>query len=202
MLDYLCPECRHHFKQVLEYLEGLGLPYTINPYLVRGLDYYTKTVFEIRKSDDNLALCGGGRYDYLVEMLGGKPTPAVGGAAGVERLVELLKKNQKIEGPKSKVFIVAIGELAKQKALKYLEILRKANIQAGESFAHESLKAQLRQADKMGAHYVIIIGQKEALDNTVILRDMRASVQEIINGDTLVDALKKRFKNDIIKTIE
>jgi len=202
MLDYLCSECRNHFKTVLEYLEGMDLPYTINPYLVRGLDYYTKTVFEIRKTDDNLALCGGGRYDYLTEMLGGKPTPAVGGAAGVERLVEFLKKNKKIELTKSKIFIVAIGELAKQKALKYLEILRKAHMQASESFARESLKSQLQQADKIGAHYAIIIGQKEALDDTIILRDMRASVQEIINGSALVDELKKRFKNDIIKTID
>lgn len=202
MMDYLCPECRHHFKQVLEYLEALGLPYTINPYLVRGLDYYTKTVFEIRKNDDNLALCGGGRYDYLIEMLGGKSTPAVGGAAGVERLVEIVKKTLKPEtNHKPKVFLIAIGDLAKQKALQYMEIFRKAKIDAAESFAHESLKAQLRQADKSGVHYVIIIGQKEAIDGTVILRDMTASVQEVVDGNKIVDELKKRFKNDIIKTL-
>jgi len=91
-LIFFAPSVVNNFKQVLEYLEILGLPYNINHYLVRGLDYYTKTVFEIRLANDNLALCGGGRYDYLVEMLGGKPTPAVGGAAGIERLVEVLKR--------------------------------------------------------------------------------------------------------------
>jgi len=202
MIDYLCPECRNHFKQVLEYLESIGLPYSINHNLVRGLDYYTKTVFEIRKTDDNIALCGGGRYDYLVEMLGGKSTPAVGGAAGVERLVELIKKSQKIDfSIKPKVFLIAIGELPKQKSLKYLELLRKAKIYTAESFAHESLKAQLRQADKLEVRYVIIIGQKEALDDTVILRDMKASTQEVVSGEKIVEELKKRLKNDNINII-
>lgn len=202
MIDYLCSECRNHFKQVLEYLETIGLPYNINHNLVRGLDYYTKTVFEIRKADDNIALCGGGRYDYLIEMLGGKPTPAVGGAAGVERLVEIIEKNQKSETSfKPKVFLIAIGDLAKQKSLKYLEDLRRVKINTAESFAHESLKAQLRQADKFEVPYVIIIGQKESIDNTVILRDMKASTQEIINGEKLVEELKKRFKNDNINII-
>jgi len=202
MIDYLCAGCRNHFKQVLEYLEFLGLSYNINHYLVRGLDYYTKTVFEIRTVEDDLALCGGGRYDYLIEMLGGKATAAVGGAAGIERIVEILKKVQKFEPfGKTKVFLIAIGELAKQRALKYMEILRKSHIPTAESFAHESLKAQLRQADKLEAPYVIIIGQKEALDNTVILRDMKASVQEIIDSEKIVNELKKRFKNDNINNI-
>ncbi|MDD3614194.1 MAG: histidine--tRNA ligase [Candidatus Pacebacteria bacterium] len=203
MIDFLCPECRKHFKQILEYLEILGLPYNINHHLVRGLDYYTKTVFEIRLASDNLALCGGGRYDYLVEMLGGKSTPAVGGAAGIERLVEVLKKNNfKVENPyKPKVFLIAIGDLAKQRALKYLEALRKVKIPVAESFAHESLKAQLRQADKWEAPYVIIIGQKEALDNTIILRDMKASSQEVVESEKMIEELKKRFKNDNIENI-
>ncbi|HOM33464.1 MAG TPA: His/Gly/Thr/Pro-type tRNA ligase C-terminal domain-containing protein, partial [Candidatus Paceibacterota bacterium] len=99
---------------------------------------------------------------------------------------------------KPKVFLIAIGDLAKQQALKYLEILRKVKIPAAESFAHESLKAQLRQADKAEIPFVVIIGQKEAMDGTIILRDMKASTQEVIVGEKIVDELKKRFKNDNI----
>lgn len=197
MLDYLCRDCHNHFKALLEYLEELGLPYTINHSLVRGLDYYTKTVFEIRETKDNLALCGGGRYDYLAEILGGKPTPAVGGAAGIERLVEIIKNRQTNIDPiyKPKVFLISIGDLAKKKCLKIMESLRKINIVAAESFGKDSIKAQLRQADKMNIPFALILGQKEALDGTIIIRDMKCGMQEVINIEKLESELEKRLKN-------
>lgn len=200
MINYLCPACRNHFKQLMEYLEELGLPYEINHYLVRGLDYYNRTVFEIREVEDNLALAGGGRYDYLVEMLGGKPTPGVGGAGGVERLVEIMKKRnlppEKL--PEPKVLLALIGEAAKKKGLKLLEILRKAKIETAESFGRESLKAQMRYADKLNVPFVLILGQKEAFDETVIIRDMKSGLQEVIRWEKIVEELKKRLKNAIV----
>lgn len=197
MLDYLCRDCHNHFKSLLEYLEELGLPYVINHSLVRGLDYYTKTVFEIHETKDNLALCGGGRYDYLAEVLGGRATPAVGGAAGVERLVDILKSRQTSTDSiyKPKVFLISIGELSKKKCLKILETLRKLNIVAAESFGKDSIKAQLRQADKMNVPFALILGQKEALDGTIIIRDMKCGMQEVINIEKLESELDKRFKN-------
>lgn len=197
ILDYLCRECHNHFKSLLEYLEELKLPYNINNSLVRGLDYYTKTVFEIRETKDNLALCGGGRYDYLAEVLGGKSTPAVGGAAGVERLVEILKAKQPNAEPafKPKVFLIIIGDLAKKRGLSVLEMLRKANIPTAESFGRDSIKAQLRQADRMGTPFALILGQKEALDDTIIIKDMKAGMQEVINLEKVSVELEKRFKN-------
>jgi len=201
MIDYLCHDCRSHFKSLLEYLEELQLPYEINHRLVRGLDYYTKTVFEIRETDDNLALCGGGRYDYLVEILGGRPTPAVGAAVGVERLVEILKNKQTRvtdNSQKNRLFLIILGEQAKKKGLGLMETLRKANINVAESFGKDSLKAQLRQADKMNSPFVLIMGQKEAIDNTVIFRDMKSGVQELINIDNIGEELKKHIKNFIV----
>ena len=200
MLDYLCRECHNHFKTLLEYLEELSLPYAVNHSLVRGLDYYTKTVFEIKETTDNLALCGGGRYDYLVEILGGKHTPAVGAAAGVERLAEILKNKQaKPESVfKPKVFLVLIGEIAKKKGLKILEMFRKANIWLAESFGKDSIRAQLRQADRAGTPFALILGQKEAMDDTIILRDMKSGVQETIILEKIVEELKKRLKNVIV----
>lgn len=200
MLDYLCRDCHNHFKTLLEYLEELSLPYTINHTLVRGLDYYTKTVFEIRETTDNLALCGGGRYDYLTEILGGKHTPAVGAAAGIERLVDVLKKRQprRENNYKPKAFLVLIGDLAKKKGLSILEMFRKANIWIAESFGKDSVRSQLRQADRLAAPFALILGQKEAMDDTIILRDMKSGVQEVIGLNKITEELKKRFKNGIV----
>jgi histidyl-tRNA synthetase len=176
------------------------LPYAINHTLVRGLDYYTKTVFEIRETTDNLALCGGGRYDYLTEVLGGKHTPAVGAAAGIERLVDVLKKRQPKQenNYKPKAFLVLIGDLPKKKGLSILEMFRKANIWVVESFGKDSVKSQLRQADRLAAPFALILGQKEAMDDTIILRDMKSGVQEVIGLDKITEELKKRFKNGIV----
>lgn len=200
IIDYLCEDCHNHFKSVLEYLDELELPYILNPRLVRGLDYYSKTVFEIwpeeGESGRQNSLAGGGRYDGLIELLGGKPTPAVGFAAGIERIVDLIKKqNIRVdERPAPKVFLVQLGELARKKGLGLFEEFQRAGIPLAESFTRDSIKSQLKLADRMGAKIALILGQKEAIDEVVILRDMSSGIQEIIDVKKIVKEVKKRLK--------
>ncbi len=198
-VDYLCDECRRHFKEVLEFLDELELPYFLDSFLVRGLDYYTKTIFEVFWEDKAAApgaLGGGGRYDNLVKELGGKPTPAVGVALGLDRIVELMKKEQVrvSEGPNFKVFLVQLGLMGKKKSLKLFERLYQAGILAAESMSRDSIKAQMKIADKLGVKFALILGQQEALDSTVIIRDMQSGVQETVLQEKVVEELKKRFK--------
>ncbi len=205
-IDYLDKTCHDHFKLVLEFLDELGLPYVLDPYLVRGLDYYTRTVFEIAPEDSigsKTALASGGRYDYLVGNLGGKPAPAVGGSIGIERAVnEMRRQEVKVASlkPKARVFLAQLGDLAKKKSLKLFTEFRKSNIYISESFGRDSIKAQLRVADRLGADLALIIGQKEALDNTLILREMQSGVQETIPLEKIIDEVKKRLKKIIPRT--
>jgi histidyl-tRNA synthetase len=182
--DYLCPECTEHFKQLKRYLELLGLPFTVNHHLVRGLDYYTRTVFEIQPEGggSQSTLAGGGRYDDLIEELGGKPTPALGFAAGIERIILNLKK-QKIEPPpiaKPPVFIACLGEAAKTEAVRLAADLRLQDIGVIQALGDKSLKSQLRQANNLGASYAVIIGEEEVKAGTVILRDMASAEQKSV----------------------
>jgi len=200
MVDHLCEECRPHFKEVLEYMEEIGLPYRLNPYLVRGLDYYNRTVFEIFQEKGGelgqIALGGGGRYDGLIKMLGGKETPAMGGGLGIDRVVMAMKAADiKVgEEKKVKVFLAQLGVLGKKKCLKLFEELRQAGIPTGESFDRDSLKSQLKIADKLGAKFTLLLGQKEAIDGTVIMRDMESGKQETLKLETAVAEIKKRLK--------
>ncbi len=195
LMDSLCTSCSSHFKSVLEYLDELALSYTLNPYLVRGLDYYSKTVFEIFVDGFDLALAGGGRYDYLFEMIGGRPTPGVGAALGVERIIEVMKQKE-IDVPqpkKPRVFVVYIGDLAKRKALKIVEELRVNNIAVKESFGKDLLKKQMQLADKGEAEYALILGQKEVFEESVIIRDLKSGNQESVPVLKMVQELKKRL---------
>ncbi|MEK7519368.1 MAG: histidine--tRNA ligase [Patescibacteria group bacterium] len=200
MLDHLCEECRKHFKEVLEFLDEIEMPYHLNPYLVRGLDYYTKTVFEIFEDSDEGkkigALAGGGRYDNLVKVLGGKSTPACGASGGVERITALMKEKKiKLSEPVlPKVFFAQLGSLAKRKSLKLLEDFRQERILITESFGRDSLKSQLGRANKLETKYVLILGQKEALEGSIIIRDMTNGKQETIKLDKAVREIKKRLK--------
>ena len=201
MVDYLCPECKSHFKKVLEYLDEIELPYDLNSYLVRGLDYYTRTVFEFfakASSEDEtnqLALGGGGRYDYLIKQMGGKDTPGVGGAFGVERIVQLIRKGKfQSTKPRTKIFLAQLGDLAKRKSLKLAEDFRKSKISMDESFGKDSLKGQMARAAKIGAKYTIIIGQKEAMDETVIIKDMETGKQEVVEMKKAGEKIKKLLK--------
>ncbi|KKP31006.1 MAG: histidine--tRNA ligase [Candidatus Staskawiczbacteria bacterium RIFOXYB2_FULL_32_9] len=199
IVDHLCEACHAHFKQVLEFLDELELPYELNPYLVRGLDYYTKTVFEIIDKDENGislgSLFGGGRYDGLVKILGGRDTPACGVACGIDRIVSIIRskdvKTAKVEEPE--IFMAQLGQMAKRKSLKLFEEFRKAKIPMAESFSKDSLRAQLRSANKMGAKWVLIFGQKEALENFVTVRDMKTGTQQEIALDKVVEEMKKKL---------
>lgn len=199
IVDHLCSECHDHFKNVLEFLDELGLPYILNPSLVRGLDYYTKTVFEIwpqGKDERQATLGGGGRYDLLIELLGGRPTAAVGFAGGIERIIEQMKA-QKVKVPMEeapKIYLAQLGELAKKKALKLFEELGGAKIKVVENFSKNSLKSQLRIANKLGAKISLILGQKEALEDTVIIRNMATGMQEVVDIKKIVGEVKKRIK--------
>ena len=200
MIDHLCENCHSHFKEVLEFLDEIELPYHLNPYLVRGLDYYTKTVFEIYEESEEGraqgALTGGGRYDALVKLLGGKDTPAVGASTGIERMIAAMK-TKAIRLPQEsrpKIYLAQLGTLAKRKSLRLLEDFRKAKIQVSESFGRDSLKAQLARADKIEVKYTLILGQREALEGTIIIRDMKTGRQETIKTEKVVREIKKKLK--------
>jgi histidyl-tRNA synthetase len=182
--DFLCPECAEHFRQLKRYLELLGLPFVVNNQLVRGLDYYTRTVFEIQPQGGGAqsTLAGGGRYDDLIEELGGQPTPALGFAAGMERIILNLKKQQ-VEVPplpRPPVFIAYIGEEAKNEAVRLAASLRRGDIGVIQALGDKSLKAQLRQANNLGAGFAVIIGEEELANGTVIVRDMTSAEQKAI----------------------
>jgi histidyl-tRNA synthetase len=203
ILDHLCENCHSHFKQVLEFLDELELPYELNPYLVRGLDYYTKTVFEIvdvsETGQAQGTLVGGGRYDGLSKMLGGREVSACGAAGGIERIIGLMKEREmkvkdssKQEDPQ--IFLAQLGQLAKRKSLKLFEEFRTAKIPVAESFSKDSLKTQLRTANKLGIKWVLIFGQKEALEDFITLRDMDTGEQKEIKLDEVVSEMKAKLQ--------
>lgn len=201
IIDHLCENCHKHFKEVLEFLDELELPYALNPYLVRGLDYYTKTVFEIVEKSENGqsqgSLVGGGRYDQLVKILGGRDTPAAGAAGGIDRIMNLMKMREtkpKSNQEEAKIFLAQLGQLAKRKSLKLFEEFRAAKIPMAESFSKDSLRSQLKMADKMGIRWVLIFGQKEALEDFITLRDMESGVQKEIKLDKVVQEMKGKVK--------
>lgn len=200
-VDHLSPEARNHFKFLLEYLDELEIPYSICPSLVRGLDYYSGTVFEILSAGFNgrqSALGGGGRYDTLVKRMGGEQTPAIGFGIGLDRVVMCMKreKTKVYSDPKPKVFLAQLGELAKKKSLRLFAQLEKNGILVRESFGRGGLKAQLRHSSKIGAEITIILGQKEAIDETVIVKDMVSGSQETVSQERLVEIIKKMLKNN------
>lgn len=182
IFDYLCKDCDRHFQQLRKYLDSLQIPYQVNPLLVRGLDYYTKTAFEIISGELGAqnAVGGGGRYDYLVEELGGKHTPAVGFAAGMERIIAAMEK-QEIKIPfweGIKVFVTTVGKEDISAALKIINHIRENGISAEMDFLEKSLKAQMRLANKLDVSHVVIVGQEESKEQKVILKNMADRQQE------------------------
>lgn len=200
-VSYLCPACKKHFKEVLEYLEEMNIPYSINKNLVRGLSYYTRTVFEIceeTKTEQGevkkISICGGGRYDYLGKILGSKKDiPAMGMGFGMDRVVEsgwyANLKPRIMKEPQA--YFIQFGLEAKLKSLNIMEILRKAKFPVIQSISKDKLGAQLGAAEKLGVKYVMIFGQREALDNTVIVRNMENRSQDNVKIADLKEYIKK-----------
>lgn len=192
--DSLCDECSGHFQALKGYLDTLNINYSLSHRLVRGLDYYTRTVFEIQPSEggSQSALGGGGRYDDLIVQIGGKETPAIGFAAGLERIVMNLK-NQGVTVPESEkptVFIACVGDKARETAIITAARLREDGISVILSSGDRSLKAQLRHANTLGAAYAAIIGEDEVRAGTIMLRSMSTSEQQEIQHDELIAMLK------------
>lgn len=193
-IDHLCNECSEHLEQVKEYLGLLELPYQINHRLVRGLDYYSRTVYEVQPEDERAqaTIGGGGRYDYLIEELGGNPTPGVGYATGIERIILNMKK-QGVEVPplpSPKVLVAYMGDEAKAHAVRLISDLRKTGISTVNAASGKSLKAQLKQANTLGVSFTVILGDDEVKNSTAVLRDMANASQETVPYDKLPDLLK------------
>lgn len=220
MIKLLSDSSKRRFKALLEYLDEGNIPYFINPHLVRGLDYYTDTVFEVfvncedgsrvteqKDSQEGepvvpqsplpIAVAGGGRYDGLLKLLGGKQTPAVGCSLGLDRIVmEMKSQNIDISRKSSpRLFLVQLGPAAKKKAFQLMEEFRKAGIAIGESVGRDSIKGQLKVAGRVDAAYALILGQREALDGTVIVREMETGIQETVLLKNIVEVVKTHLKH-------
>lgn len=188
--QYLCPQCRKEFAELLSLLDSLGIEYKSTPYLVRGLDYYTHTVFEVASArlGSQDAVAAGGRYNCLVKSLGGPDTPAVGFAAGVERIllaVELPDKKQTTE-----VFVAVADKTLAKPGFSILDTLRKAGVTGDYDYCGRSLKGQLRFAQKKGVKLVVILGLKEWADGYILLKDMQSSLQKKVKIDNLTAEIK------------
>jgi histidyl-tRNA synthetase len=220
-ISFLCSDCKKHFKEVLEYLEEMNIQYTINKNLVRGLAYYTRTVFEIMTTNEDpgllsedeavspqsvkspsltpqnnlpLSIAGGGRYDYLARQMGWKKDiPAIGMAFGVDRIVNSIwyKKLTPRIIKKPKIYFIQLGNEAKLKSLNIIDILYKAHIPIAQSLSKDSISSQLASAEKLGVPYALIFGAKEAIDNSVIVRNMSNRSQETVKLSKLVDYIKE-----------
>ena len=190
IIENLCQECQSHFSEVKSFLNDQKIIFNEDPTLVRGLDYYTKTAFEIISGGLGAqnAIGGGGRYDDLVEELGGKPTPAVGFAAGIERMIIAIDQ-QKVKWPVEKgldIFVAKVNEKNKDTAFRLLQKIRKAGLSADMDYSEGSLKSQMRIANKIGARYTVIVGEEELSQNMVILRNMQTKEQKKVKIDNLI----------------
>lgn len=192
--DCLCEECAEHFAKLKELLTSAGISFTHDPRLVRGLDYYTKTAFEIKYPPlgAQSAVAGGGRYDGLIEEMGGNPTPAVGFATGLERLLLALESQNLLPEKNRSVnaYVVALGEAAQAEGFKLLNSLRQQGLSAAMDFAGRSMKAQMKQANKLGAKYSVILGEDEIAEGVVMLRSMEDSSQAKVPMNQVAEKIK------------
>ena len=193
ILDFLNEETEAHYNQVKQHLDSLGISYSEDPHLVRGLDYYTRTAFELISPDLGAqdALGGGGRYDLLVEEVGGQPTPAVGFAAGIERLLIACEElDIQLAQPKSvDIYIVTIGDEARNWALSKLPLLRDTGISATMDYKDRSIKAQMKDADRENASYSIIVGGNELKEGKFTLRNMKESEEQSLSFEEIIKKL-------------
>ncbi len=195
ILDHLCEECQEHFQKLKAILKNFHVPYQINHRLVRGLDYYTRTTFELidRSLGAQNAVAGGGRYDGLIKALGGPDQPGIGFAIGVDRLVEGLRGRAGLFQQRPHLFIAALGKKAQEIAFAWVQALRKQNVRVEMDFEDRSLKTQMRRADKLGAAYTLLLGDRELDTGEAVLRNMHTKQQESVPLRGLVESLYKKI---------
>lgn len=206
VLDYLCDDCREHFENVKKYLGAMNIEYTVNPQIVRGLDYYTKTVFEFIADSIGAqgTVCGGGRYDGLIEELGGQKTPSLGFAMGLERL-QLVMDAQGCEYPdagKADLFIVAMGDKAKLKAVEIAKDMREEGFSVLYDLNDRSIRAQMKYADKVGARFNVVIGDNEIETDKAELKNMTTGEKNEISLETFVNGFYRISMDDALKDLE
>ncbi|MBQ7071411.1 MAG: histidine--tRNA ligase [Ruminococcus sp.] len=205
--DFLCEDCSGHFEKLREYLSVMGIEYEINPKIVRGLDYYTRTVFEFICSDlgAQATVCGGGRYDGLIEQLGGKPTPALGFGMGLERLILTMEKQgcDFMEAKKCDLYVAPMSEDAASKAMAIASALRNEGFFVEYDLIGRGLKAQMKYADKIGARFVIVLGSDELDSGKARLKNMRSGEQTDIDlGEGLVNAFSNAAVSEMFDGID
>lgn len=197
VLDYLCEECSEHFENLKANLDYAEIKYTVNPGIVRGLDYYTKTVFEFISEEIGAkgTVCGGGRYDNLVEEIGGKPMPACGFGMGIERLLMVVESNGTIipDDDKPDVYVAYIGDKCKKEAFKIVDYLRFNNIKTETEYMGRSIKAQFKNAARSNSSYVIVFGEDELAENCCKIKNMADSTEEKVGIDNILNYLKEKI---------
>lgn len=197
MIDYLCDECKEHFENVKSMLNTAGVKFEIDPSIVRGLDYYTKTVFEFIDEKSGLTALGGGRYDGLVEEFGGPVTPAVGFAIGIERLMEMYNENNpEVEDKKPDLYILSMGNLENKKALELTNALRKDGFIIEKDIFERSFKAQMKYADKIGSKKLLVIGENELNSNTAKIKNMSTGEEKEVTLN--YNDIKNYLNNNIV----
>ncbi|MDR3598980.1 MAG: histidine--tRNA ligase [Desulfosporosinus sp.] len=199
--DTLCPDCSTHFERVLVLLGLAGVVYRVNPRLVRGLDYYTKTAFEVMVEEIGAqsAICGGGRYDGLVEEIGGPSTPGIGFAMGLERVLTALQIQNKLpeEKPKQFAMLIALGEKAQNEGFSLLSALRAQGMPVSMDLLGRSLKTQLKAANRQGAQFALILGEEELERNVLLLRDLMLGEQMEVPLVEAVEQIKKKYQRGV-----
>ena len=203
VLDYICDDCRDHFEKLKQYLEVLGISYTVNPQIVRGLDYYTRTVFEFVSLDEKtkgLVLGGGGRYDGLIEELGGASMPACGFAMGLERLLIAMEESgiPFPEAPKCNLSIVSAGENALLKALSLSAELRSQGYSVNIDTVGRSIKAQMKYANKINSEFTVVIGDNELENGTAMLKCMEDGTQTEVSLDDFEEGFERAYMNQAV----
>lgn len=206
VLDYLCDDCKEHFESVKNYLDAMNIEYQVNPQIVRGLDYYTKTVFEFVSDSIGAqgTVCGGGRYDGLIEELGGQKTPSLGFGMGLERL-QIVMDAQGCEYPepnKADLFIAAIGEKAKLKAVEIAKDMRSEGFSVLYDLNDRSIRAQMKYADKVGARFNVVIGDNEVESGKAELKNMSTGDKNTVSLETFVNGFYSISMDDALKDLE
>ncbi|MBE6777340.1 MAG: histidine--tRNA ligase [Ruminococcaceae bacterium] len=205
VIDYLCDECEEHFNEVKKHLDWAGITYTVNPHIVRGLDYYTRTVFEFVSGDIGAqsTVCGGGRYDGLIAQMGGQPTPSLGFAMGIERLMMVLEaQNADMpEAPTCDLYIASMGDNASLKATALCNSLREDGFSVQTDICAKGLKAQMKFANKIGAKFTLVLGEDELNNNTAKLKNMQSGEETEIALSELSEELLSALNKSALKNL-